>query len=184
MKQALKKTLGVFILAILVQTAQAQKIKLGHVNTQEIMQQLIEKDSIEQQLEQLQVEMQKDLQKKQQTLNKNYQEYLAQKDSLSKMMVKMKEEALREQQQQLEVLPQQYEQAFQNTQAELIEPIKKKVEGAIKKVASANLFTYVFDSTTVLFTEGGIDITDLVRTELALPKPVAKTAPTSPLPGK
>ncbi len=180
MKKTVKKVLGVLVLAVMFQNASAQKIKLGHVNTTEIMQQIIEKDSIEQQLEELQAEMQKDLQKKQQTLNKNYQEYLGQKDSLSKIMVKMKEEALREQQQQLEVLPQQYEQAFQNTQAELIEPIKKKVEAAIKKVATANAFTYVFDTTAVLFTDGGIDITEMVRTELALPKPVAKTTPTAP----
>ena len=171
------KILSVFILTVLVQTSFAQKIKLGHVNTTEIMQQIIERDSVEKQLEQLQAEMQKDLQKKQQTLNKNYQDYLGQKDSLSKIMVKMREEALRDQQQQLEVLPQQYEQAFQSTQNELIQPIKAKVDAAISKVSKANAFTYVFDTTTVLFTEGGIDITELVRTELALPKPTPAATP-------
>lgn len=182
--KSIKRVVGIVFFTLLIQTSFAQKMKLGHVNTTDLMQQLIEKDSIEQQLEELQEEMQKDIQKKQATLNKNYQEYLAQKDSMSKTMVKMKEEALRDQQQQLELLPQQYEQAFQNTQNELILPLKTKIETAIKKVSAANQFTYVFDTAAVLFTEGGVDITDLVRTELGLPKPAAPAATTPVAPKK
>lgn len=154
--------------------ADAQNAKLAHVNTVELMQQLVVKDSIEYKLEQLQKEMQMDLQKKQQELNNNYQEYLTQKDSLSKIMVKMREESLREQQQQLEVLPQQYDQAFQAQQAEFMQPIRAKLQVAIKAISDAEGYTYVFDASGLLYSKGGVDITDKVRTNLGLQKPAGK----------
>lgn len=180
MKTNTKTLIGAFSLKVLISgaiflasfnSADAQKIKLAHVNTVELMQQLIVKDSVEVQLERLQKEMQMDLQKKQQELNKNYQDYLTQKDSLSKIMVKMREESLREQQQQLEVLPQQYDQAFQATQGELMQPIRAKLESAIKAVSKKNGYTYVFDASTLLFSEGGEDITEIIRQNLNLEKP-------------
>lgn len=180
MKTNTKTLIGAFSLKVLISgaiflasfnSADAQKIKLAHVNTVELMQQLIVKDSVEVQLERLQKEMQMDLQKKQQELNKNYQDYLTQKDSLSKIMVKMREESLREQQQQLEVLPQQYDQAFQATQGELMQPIRAKLESAIKAVSKKNGYTYVFDASTLLFCEGGEDITEIIRQNLNLEKP-------------
>lgn len=170
MKNTIKIIIASLTLLIFTETATAQKIKLAHVNTAELMQQLIAKDSVEIKLERIQKEMQKDIQKKQAALQKNYQEYLAVKDSLSKIMVKMREESLREQQQQLEVLPQQYDQAFQSEQEELIYPIRIKLEEAIKKVSEAGAYTYVFDASTLLFSAGGIDITESVRQELGLPK--------------
>ena len=167
------------MLAFVSLNALGQKAKLAHVNTLELMQQMIVRDSVEIQLERLQREMRMDLQKKQMELNKSYQDYLGAKDTLSKTMLKMREEALREQQQQIEmVLPQQYEQALQATQGELMEPIRTKVEAAIKKVSLAGGYMYVFDGSALLYTEGGIDITDLVRTELGLPK----LDPNNPLP--
>jgi len=167
---AFKLVLTAVVLLGSFNSANAQKIKLAHVNTVELMQQLIVKDSIEFKLEQLQKEMQMDLQKKQQELNNNYQDYLTQKDSLSKIMVKMREESLREQQQQLEVLPQQYDQAFQAQQAEFMQPIRGKLEVAIQSISDAEGFTYVFDASGLLYNKGGVDITEKVRTKLGLPK--------------
>lgn len=168
---AFKLVISSVILFASFSSADAQTLKLAHVNTVELMQQLIVKDSVEIKLEQLQKEMQLDLQKKQQELNNNYQEYLIQKDSLSKIMVKMREESLREQQQQLEVLPQQYDQAFQAQQAEFMQPIRAKLEVAIQDISKAEGYTYVFDASGLLYNKGGIDITEKVRTNLGLPKP-------------
>lgn len=168
---------GIFTIVSL--SSYGQKAKLAHVNTLELMQQMVVRDSVEIQLERLQREMRLDLQKKQMELNKSYQDYLGAKDTLSKTMLKMREEALREQQQQIEiVLPQQYEQALQATQGELMEPIRTKVETAIKKVSEAGGYVYVFDGSALLYAGGGIDITDQVRTELGLPK----LDPNNPLP--
>jgi len=149
----------------------AQSVKLAHVNTAELMQQIVVKDSIEFKLEQLQKEMQMDIQKKQQNFARDVEEYRLQKDSLSKIMVRMTEERLREQQQQLEILPQQYDQAFQSQRAELIQPIQVKLEQAILAVSEGGGYTYVFDSSTLLYKKGGVDITEKVRAQLGLAKP-------------
>lgn len=166
------KTVAVaaLVLATTLTAAAGESLKIGHVNTVILMQQLIVKDSVEFQLENLQREMQSDLQKKQAELNQSYQEYLVQKDSLSKIMVGMREESLRKQQQELEVLPAQYEQAFQATQAELMQPIRIKLEGAIKKLAAEGNYTYILDSASLLYAQGE-DLTEKVRTKLGLPKP-------------
>jgi outer membrane protein len=165
---------GVILLAGF-NSADAQSAKLAHVNTAELMQQIIVKDSIEFKLEQLQKEMQMDIQKKQLDFKKNYDEYILQKDSLSKILVRMTEERLREQQQQLEVLPQQYDQAFQAQQAEYMQPIRTKLELAIQAISATEGFTYVFDSSTLLYKKGGVDITEKIRTKLGLPKPAGTT---------
>jgi outer membrane protein len=173
---AFKLAVSAVIILASFNSSNAQDVKLAHVNTVELMQQLIVKDSIEIKLEQLQKEMQLDLQKKQQELNSNYQEYLTQKDSLSKIMVKMREESLREQQQQLEVLPQQYDQAFQAQQAEFMQPIRAKLEIAIQSISSAEGFTYVFDASGLLYSKGGVNITEKVRAKLGLPNPTGTSS--------
>ncbi|MFT6716734.1 MAG: outer membrane protein [Saprospiraceae bacterium] len=167
----LKLIITAIIILSSLNSTEAQNAKLAHVNTAELMQQLLVKDSVEIKLAQLQKEMQMDLQKKQQELNKDVQEYLVQKDSLSKIMVKMREESLREQQQQLEILPQQYDQAFQAQQLELMQPIRVKLQLAILAISDVEGYTYVFDATGLLYSKGGIDITEKVRTELGLVKP-------------
>ena len=168
MKKSIITLLSTAFLIVLSSNIQAQKIKLAHVNTAEIMQQLIARDSVEIKLAQVQKEMQGDLQKRQAKLTADYQEYLGKKDSLSKIMLQMTEESLRKDQQQLEVLPQQYEQVFQDTQNKLLEPLKLQLEAAIQKISKTQAFTYVFDASTVLYSKGGTDISSTVRQELNL----------------
>lgn len=173
MKKTVKGILALIIVIISTQNVNAQKTKLGHVNTTELMQQLYVKDSIEQQLTSIQQYMQADIQKKQQELQASYQKFMAEKDTLPEYMVKMREESLAAQQQQLQTLPQEYDQRFQAAQQELVEPLRTKVQKAITKVSKTQAFTYVFDSAALLYSGGGTDITELVRVELGLPKPAA-----------
>ncbi len=180
MKKSIITLFSTIILLVVSTNIQAQKIKLAHVNTAEIMQQLIAKDSIEIKLAQIQKEMQLDLQKRQAKLNQDYQEYLGKKDSLSKIMLQMTEESLRKDQQQLEVLPQQYEQVFQDNQNQLVQPLKIKLEQAIQKISDEQAYTYVFDASTVLYSKGGTDISAEVRKELGLANPVANGSVLAP----
>ena len=53
---------------------------------------------------------------------------------------------------------------------ELLAPVQEKVLNAIKEVAKAENFTYVFDVTTVAYGWDTTDITDKVKAKLGLKK--------------
>ena len=53
---------------------------------------------------------------------------------------------------------------------DLFNPLVISVQGAINTVGEEHQFTYIFDSSTgaTVYTGGGTDVTDLVRTKLGL----------------
>jgi Skp family chaperone for outer membrane proteins len=50
--------------------------------------------------------------------------------------------------------------------AELNDPILKRIQKAVEKVAAAKKINYVIDETTTLYFKGGLDITNEVMVEL------------------
>lgn len=52
--------------------------------------------------------------------------------------------------------------------SDLLKPILDSVEAAVKSVAQAKGLAYVFDVSTLLYTEGGLDITADVRAKLGI----------------
>jgi len=51
---------------------------------------------------------------------------------------------------------------------ELLEPIQKKALDAVKEVAKANGYTYVFDVSTQLYNSESDDLTDKVKEKLGV----------------
>ena len=71
------------------------------------------------------------------------------------------------------------DQKLQEEQVSLFAPLQEKVKKAIEKVAIANGYTYVLDSSTLLYVDkvNGNDFTDLVKKELGI---VVTTTTTTP----
>jgi outer membrane protein len=96
------------------------------------------------------------------------QTYYAQnRDSMSPLMRQTKEESLQTQAQKLQERQQQFEQRLQTYQMSLTNPLFKKVEEEIAKIAKEKGFTYVIDLSTAVYA-GGTDLTDLVIERLGL----------------
>jgi len=71
------------------------------------------------------------------------------------------------------------QQALQTKQQELLEPIYRKVDGAIQTVAKENGYTYVFNSEALLVMPPADDLLPLVAKKLnvKVPPPTAAAAP-------
>ena len=64
-----------------------------------------------------------------------------------------------------------------------VRPILEKAKSTIEKVAKANGFTYIIDTSTgVLLYIGGTDITSLVCADMGIPDYSKETKPAAPAP--
>ena len=59
---------------------------------------------------------------------------------------------------------------IQAKQVELLEPVQNKVLGAIKEVAKAESYTYIFDVSTIAYSWESTDLTEKVKAKLGIKK--------------
>lgn len=171
----MKKLIGVLALTMIVglgQIAVAQTFKFGHINSDELFMQMPERDSVIKDLEAHKAELDNLAEIMQVELNNKYNDYVNAAEALSDLVKKTKEEEIQMLQQKLTEFGQNAQQDMNNKQMELMQPILQKAEEAIKDVAKANNFTYVFDlarGPIIYFDEVlSEDILPLVKVELGI----------------
>lgn len=151
----------------------AQNYKFGHINSQEILSAMPEKDSAVAKLDKFTKTLQDQIEELQVEFNKKYQDYLQKRSTFTDAIREMKEKELNEMQQRAQEFQQVAEQDYQRYQTEVMKPVIDKADSAIKKVAKANGFTYIFDTSTgviLYFSEQSVDIAPLVKKELGITK--------------
>jgi outer membrane protein len=138
----------VSILAPASQIFAQSSIKLGHINSQELLAAMPETDSASKKLDARRTEMSNTLESLNVELNKKYEEYLklANDATASKLIVSTKQEEVSTLQQRMDNFQQQAQTELEQLNAELFKPIQDKAVKAIESVAAENGFTYVFDS--------------------------------------
>lgn len=169
----MKKKIIVAMVALLAfaGTATAQKtIKLGHINSNALMEIMPGRDTamtlLQKEVEDLQAEME--------TMKKEYEnrvnDYLAKKDQLSELIRKTKESDLQAMGARIEEFQANAQTLFEKRQEELLKPIVDRAKGAIEEVGKENGYTYIFDSGigTVLYSQDSDDIMPLVKKKLGL----------------
>ncbi len=100
--------------------------------------------------------------------------YNADKDKMTEAQRKIAEQDIVEYQTRLEEFEQSVTTNMQKREQILMEPLIKQVKDAINKVAKAQGLNYVFDTGTLIYMDGGTDITPAVKKDLA---PAAPTTP-------
>ena len=167
------KILSIFI-SILVFSLQgnAQKpLKIGHVNTQELVQTHPDIDSIHAVLEQEQKDMQEvynDMLQEQQTKMDAFEKESA---GYSEIMKKSKQEELLALSQKIQNYNQTANQRIRQRNMELIQPIYQEVNQAISDVAKENGFTYILDVSSgniAFISDDAEDITPKVKEKLGI----------------
>jgi outer membrane protein len=146
-------------------------LKIGHVNSQELLQAMPESDSAQVKLEKAAKELQSQMESMQVEFNNKYQDYISKKDSYSELIRQTKETELQEMNQRIQQFQTTAEQDIQKQRTEIFKPILDKANKAIADVAKANGFTYILDisSGTVIFhADNSIDILPLVKQKLGL----------------
>ena len=82
-----------------------------------------------------------------------------------------REQALQKEQQGILAYEQEIKQKLGVKREELLQPLVESVSEAISKIAKANGYSMIFDTSifnAVLFAEDSVDITDLVKAELGI----------------
>ncbi len=151
--------------------AQKADYKFGHINSNELLSVMPERDSIA-----------LEYQNYQQMLGEEYQAMAAEyqnkvkaleekRATYSDLVRQSKEAELQEIGRRVQEFQQTAQQDLQQKEAELFQPLMEKAQAAIEKVAKTNGFTYVFDlgaGGLLYHSDQSIDILPLVKKELGL----------------
>jgi outer membrane protein len=170
MKQVLKLTL-VFAFLLAGATTFAQTVKLGHIDSQKLLQIMPDKDAVEKQIQAKAEEYQKGIQEMQAEHQNLVNKYLAEESSMDDAMRKTRSKEIQDLINRMQGYDNFAKKDISDTQKKLFKPILDKATKAIKDVATENGFTYVFDmsSGVILFnSEDSIDILPLVKAKLGI----------------
>jgi len=170
----MKKLLVILFVALLVSSTDAfaqKELKFGHINSNELLALMPERDSAAAELQRYAQMLQDEMQ----ALGAEYQSkitaYEQKKATYSDLVRQSKEAELQELGRRAQEFQVTAQQDYQQKEAELIQPVMDKAQKAIEKVAKANGFTYVFDlgSGGILYhSEQSVDILPLVKKELGI----------------
>jgi outer membrane protein len=163
------KIIAVLLLMLTASGINAQKF--AHINSQELLAAMPESDSAQAAIERLANNFQQQLEEMQVELNKKYDDYVNNRDKYTDLIRQTKESEITDLNQRIQQFQDIASQELQNKRTELLRPILDKANGAIKSVAQANNYIYVFDisqGNPIYFSDQSVDILQLVKDKLGL----------------
>lgn len=175
-----KIVLLAFCLFSLGAVSQAQNLKFGHINTNELISLMTERDSAVVKLQAYQDDLIETLNGMETEYNNKLNEYQRKRNEWAPVVVETKERELGELGQRMQQFQQNAQQEMAQMQQVLMTPVIEKAQNAITKIAKANSLTYVFDlsiGSLIYFDDAvSLDLLPLAKKELGIP--AEKVAPT------
>jgi outer membrane protein len=120
-------------------------LKIGHVDINELMASLPERDSAQVLLDKETKEIQATYEEMKVMVNIQLEEYQKNLSSYTELVKKAKEAEIYDKQRRLQEFEQNASLSLQQRNIELFQPIYDKIISAIEKVATNNGFTYILD---------------------------------------
>lgn len=151
--------------------AMAQKtIKLGHINSNDLMQIMPGRDSAQAALQKDVDELKAELEAMQKEYESKVNDYLAKKDQLSDLIKKTKESDIQAMAARIQEQQERAQKSLEERQEALLQPIIDRAKKAIEEVGRENGYTYIFDAGmgAVLYSQDSDDIMPLVKKKLGL----------------
>ena len=99
-------------------------------------------------------------------LNEAYTNFEEKKDGYSPINMKIEQDKIIRLQQAGQEIESFWQQRLQKREQEYLQPILNNLQLAIDAIASRKKINYVFDTSKLLYSKGGVDITDEVEVEL------------------
>jgi outer membrane protein len=156
------------LLLMLPMGLMAQSGKLGHVNTQNLLEVMPEVDKANKAIDTLQNQYASELKSLQDEFQKKYDAYTTLPVTTPEGIKNSKRDELQQMQDRMQQFQVNAQSDLQKKQEELMTPIQKRVKDAISAVAKENNYTYVFDDQVLLYSIPGDDITALVKKKLGI----------------
>ena len=180
------RKIALFLIALLPLGAMAQSLKIGHVNSQEIIALMPDVETMNTKMKEAQDAWENELLKMREEYYAKIKAFQDSQATLTESIKQARQSELADMEQRIGNLNQAATDDLQKKNQELAAPILEKVRKAMNEVAAENNFTYVFDTTTqtiVYMGPSANDITPLVKKKLNLKdKPATATPGATPAP--
>lgn len=161
------KKIIIAIALVLPMLASAQK--LGHINSQEIFQQMPERTVVQQKMDTLMSQYETQMANMQEEINKKIVDYQQNEATMADAIKQIRAQEITEMQQRYELFVQTAQQDLQKRQQELLTPIYERMQKAVKAVGEQNNYTYIFDASAMTYiSPDASDATPLVLKELGI----------------
>lgn len=173
MKKIIKPLFFLTLIFSTLALSAQQKLKLGHIDSQELLSSMPQSDSAQKKLERIAHEHETILEEMTVEFNKKYEAYrnALQAGTMSSLARATKEAELEDLQNRIQTFQETAQQDLQNKRAELFGPVQEAALNAVNEVAQENGFTYIFDTAmggVVYSSPDSQDILPLVKKKLGI----------------
>jgi outer membrane protein len=160
----------IFLFGLSYHPVKAQ-IKLGHINSSELVALMPETKLAEDSLKRYTEDLNGQLEQMLAELKTKYTEYQSKQSSWSEAIREYRGKEIQDLQTNIDNFQQRAQQDISSKREELLGPVIKRAEQAIKDVARDGKYTYVFDSGggSLLHYQDSDDILEPVKKKLGLP---------------
>ncbi len=166
----MKRTFLILCAALLFPIfAGAQSHKIGIVDSQKVLSEMPEMKSMQAELDNLAKKYEDTLVQLQKEFQTKYQDFVKEQETMVESIKSRKQQELEDLSKRIQDLNNVAQQDMQKKQVELFAPIQTKLREAINKVGNDGGFTYIMDSSQMLYVgNGSEDVTSLVKSKLGL----------------
>lgn len=151
----------------------AQTVKIAHVNTSKIMEEMPERTKAESDLEAYYNELQDQLKSMLNEYQSKLQDYQNNAETMTNLIRQSKEKELVDLESRITAFQNSAESAFEAKRAELLKPLLEKIQKAIDAVGKEKGYTYILDTATgaaVYIGDDAVDVTKDVKAKLGIKK--------------
>lgn len=141
----------------------AQTVKIAHVNTNELLEQMPERAKAEKELEKYYGELQEQLKTMYTEYQNKLQDYQANAETMSNLVKQSKEKELVDLESRITAFQANAESDFDAKRAELLKPLLEKIQNAINTVGKEKGYTYILDLATGAAVYVGTDAVDVTK---------------------
>ena len=145
-------------------------VKIAYVDPEQIIPNMPEYQAAKTELETLKTTMQKQLETEQQKAQQYYTVIMnkVQQGILAPAQQKAEEDKLMKMQEELQRKAMKMEEDMMAKEQEMTKPMYDKFNEALKEIAKSEGYAYVIDKKLLLYSEGGIDATEKLKTKLGV----------------
>ena len=162
----------IFLLLMLVLPMSVFAQKFGHIKTQEILTVMPEYTKAQTDIQTMQKQYEDEMKRLQDEINKKFAAYQQEQANLPKNIQERRQKELQELNERGMQMGQDAQQQLQQSWLQMLEPIAKKIDDAIKAVGQEGGYIYIFDlnATQIPFINEAhsTDVTAAVKAKLGL----------------
>ncbi len=166
----MKKILLCFALGLLTTQIATAQIKLGYINSQELLSLMPEVAQAEKELQAFAKTYQDQLEAMGKEYEKKIQDFQTQEKTMTEAVREVKIKEIQQLQERIEFTQQTAQEKVSNKKQELYQPLLEKADKAIKDVATEKNYDYIFDASAgmLLFAKESDDVLSLVKAKLGI----------------